>query len=490
MSEPPAKADSFPLVSSFLQRFQPPPALASVLVVVLLASLALVPIIIQIRIRELRTELRTVADPARALVTELQMRLAMEAVGARGYMLTGQQSYVTIYREQRRTRWEAYASLLPLAEQLGVTIDVATLHLGTIFRTADSLVAPVMGGQVPVETYVEQLPIREAAFTRATSTVALLDREIGDVTVTRQNAIQDIERGGVLLTSLLVLLALAAAGGVARLMDERKRAANQRERLLESEHAARLASEAAQNEAEQRRRELESMTESRAGLMRGFSHDVKNPLGAADGYLELLENEIMGPVTEKQKASLARARKSIAAALRLIGDLLELARAESIQVEREEVDLRELIEELVDAYGGRAATKGLALSANVSVAIATVHTDGTRLRQILTNLFSNAIKYTPGGRVSATVAMRDDERPGRQGPWVTIDVTDTGPGIAEDQVGSLFREFYRADSAAGTEGAGIGLPISRRLARALGGDLTIESIAGVGSTFTVWLPAG
>jgi signal transduction histidine kinase len=490
MSDPPANADSFPLVSGFLRRFQPPPALASVLVVVLLASLALVPIIIQIRIRELRTELRAVADPARALVTELQMRLAMEAVGARGYMLTGQQSYVTIYREQRRARWAAYASLLPLVEQLGAPIEAETLQLGAIFRTADSLVAPVMGGQVSVETYIEQLPIREAAFTRAASTVALVDREIGDVTATRQNAIQDIERGGVVLTTFLVVIALAAAGGVARLMDERKRAANQRERLLESEHAARLASEAAQNEAERRREELERMTESRAGLMRGFSHDVKNPLGAADGYLELLENEILGPVTEKQKASLARARRSLAAALRLIGDLLELARAESIQVEREEVDLRELIEELVDAYGGRAATKGLALSADLSAEVETVHTDGTRVRQILTNLFSNAIKYTPGGRVTASVRMRDDERPGRKGPWVTVDVADTGPGIAEDQVGSLFREFYRADTAAGTEGAGIGLPISRRLARALGGDLTIASTVGMGSTFTVWLPVG
>ena len=230
------------------------------------------------------------------------------------------------------------------------------------------------------------------------------------------------------------------------------------------------------------------MTESRAALMRGFSHDVKNPLGAADGYLELLENEIMGPVTDKQRQSLGRARRSLAAALRLIGDLIELARAESIQVERTEVDLKQLIEELLEAYSGRAETKGLALSAEFSPEVETVHTDRTRVRQILTNLFSNAIKYSSEGGVIASVRLRDEERRGRRGPWVRIDITDTGPGIAEDQERHLFREYYRADSAVGTEGTGIGLPISRRLARALGGDLTVSSTLGKGSTFTVWLP--
>jgi signal transduction histidine kinase len=292
------------------------------------------------------------------------------------------------------------------------------------------------------------------------------------------------------LTSLLVLIALVAAGGVARLIDERKHAAQQRERLLESERAARAASEAAHDEAERRRDELERVTESRAGLMRGFSHDVKNPLGAADGYLELLESGIMGPVTDKQKESLMRARRALAAALRLIGDLLELARAEAITVQRGEVDLRRLVAELLDEHRGRATTKGLNLSADFSGEIGTIHTDETRVRQILANLLSNAIKYTPGGSVSVSVRTRDQEWRGGEGPWVTIDVTDTGPGLSDVQERSLFREYYRAETSAGTEGTGIGLPISRRLARALGGDLTVDSVVGKGSTFSVWLPAG
>jgi signal transduction histidine kinase len=222
--------------------------------------------------------------------------------------------------------------------------------------------------------------------------------------------------------------------------------------------------------------------------MRGFSHDVKNPLGAADGYLELLESGIMGPVTEKQRESLARARRSLAAALRLIGDLLELARAESIEVDRAEVDLEGLIEELLETYSGRAETKGLAMSAAFPADLEPVYTDRARLRQILANLLSNAIKYSSAGRVTVSVRMQDEEWRGQRGPWVRIDVTDTGPGIAEDQERFLFREYFRADSAAGTNGMGIGLPISRRLARALGGDVTVSSTLGKGSTFTVWLP--
>jgi signal transduction histidine kinase len=475
--------------SGLPRRFLPPLALAPVLVVVLLAALALVPILIQVKIRKLRTELTTIADPARAMVTELQLRLAMEALGARGFMLTGQQSYITIYREQQRARSDAYTTLLPLAERLGSPVDAETRELGEIFTSADSLLAPVISGQLSVEMYMEELPLREAAFTRAASTVALIDRGISEWAEARRGAIQSSERAGLLLTSVLVLLALTATGGVLQLIKEHKTVADQRERLLESERAARMAIEVARDEAERKREQLERMTESRAGLMRGFSHDVKNPLGAADGYLELLEDEIMGPVSEKQRESLARARRSLAAALRLIGDLIELARAESIQVEREEVDLRELIEELLEEYGGRAETKGLALSAEFSAEVETVNTDRTRLRQILMNLFSNAIKYSSAGRVTASVRVRDLERQGRRGPWVRIDVTDTGPGIAEDQERHLFREYYRADSAVGTEGTGIGLPISRRLARALGGDLTVNSTLGKGSTFTVWLPA-
>jgi signal transduction histidine kinase len=482
----PASGAAFP---EDVQKSSPPSTLAPVLIIALLISLAIVPILIQIRIRALRTEIAEVADPARALVTELQLRLAMEGVGARGFMLTGQDSYAAVYYVAQRERSHAYAQLLPLTRQLGPSLEADALELGPIFHEADSLLAEVMSGQVPVDRFLERLPERQAAFTRATATVALLDRAIGEKMTTQRQAIRSTERIGVFLTSVLVLLALAAAVAAVRFMAERRRAAEERESLLEAERSARAVIEKGKVEAEQRREELERVTASRAELMRGFSHDVKNPLGAADGYLELLEEGIIGPVTAKQKESLGRARRSIATALRLIGDLLELARAEAIEIEREAVDLQELVRELVEENRARAGAKNLELSAEMSIDSEEVRTDATRVRQIVGNLLSNAIKYTLRGGVSVRVAMRNEKRRGRDGRWAAIDVTDTGPGIAADQEGLLFREFHRLDSAAGTDGAGIGLAISRRLAHALGGDLTIDSELGRGSTFTLWLPA-
>jgi signal transduction histidine kinase len=450
--------------------------------------LALVPILIQIRIRELRAEIMDVAEPARALVTELQLRLTLEATGARGFLLTRQDSYAAVYREAQRERSRAYAELLPFTRQLNQSIETNALELGSILQEADSLLAGVMSGRISVEQYLEELPERQAAFTQATEAVALIDRAISAATETRRQAIRITERVGVLLTSFLALAALGAVVVVARLMAERKRAGEERERLLEAERSARAESERARAEAELRRQDLERVTESRAGLMRGFSHDVKNPLGAADGYLELFEEGILGPVSEKQKESLGRARRSIAAALRLIGDLLELARAEEIEIEREAVDLRDLLKEIVDENRARAAAKDLELFAEIEVELDSVPTDAARVRQIVGNLLSNAIKYTPRGRITVGLAMQAGERQGRDGLWATIDVTDTGPGVAEDQAPLLFREFSRLDSSDGIAGAGIGLAISRRLARALGGDLTVESELGRGSTFTLWLP--
>ncbi|MGE5523797.1 MAG: ATP-binding protein [Rhodospirillaceae bacterium] len=109
-----------------------------------------------------------------------------------------------------------------------------------------------------------------------------------------------------------------------------------------------------------------------------------------------------------------------------------------------------------------------------------------RARQVLANLLSNALKYTPAGRVTVDAAL---QRSGalRPGSWITVRVIDTGPGIPQNQHEHIFHEFTRLDPEA-QHGAGIGLAISRRIARLLGGDLTVESEFGHGSTFTFWLP--
>lgn len=241
-------------------------------------------------------------------------------------------------------------------------------------------------------------------------------------------------------------------------------------------------------ESERRREELESLMESRARLIRGFSHDLKNPLGAADGYLELIESGVFTD-PEKRELSVARARRAIHSALSLIQDLSELARVEAgqIDVRLQPVDVRRLVTEMVEDYRAQAEARGLELECALPPELPIVQSDAGRIGQILGNLISNGVKYTPAGRVRVRA---EAGRPGpRPGEWVSVEVEDTGIGIAEDQQHLLFREFTRL-SPSNTPGAGLGLAISQRVAEALSGCITVRSEAGRGSVFTLWLPCG
>ncbi|MGH7638753.1 MAG: PAS domain-containing sensor histidine kinase, partial [Gemmatimonadaceae bacterium] len=263
-------------------------------------------------------------------------------------------------------------------------------------------------------------------------------------------------------------------------ISERKRLDRVRERLLEREREARA-------EAERRREELERVTESRTRLMRGFSHDVKNPLGAADGYAQLLEDGIYGELPAKQVDSVKRIRRSIQRSLHLIHDLMELARAESGQIELERVpcNVAGLVRESAEDFRAQATAAGLTLEIRTADPLDT-QIDPPRGRQILSNLLSNAVKYTNAGGITVNADHGGDGAP-RPGSWIAIRVTDTGPGIPPEKQEMIFQEFTRLDPDA-QQGAGVGLAISRRIARLLGGDITVESRVGRGSTFTLWLP--
>jgi signal transduction histidine kinase/CHASE3 domain sensor protein len=243
-------------------------------------------------------------------------------------------------------------------------------------------------------------------------------------------------------------------------------------------------------ESEERRLDLERTTESRARLMRGFGHDVKNPLGAAEGYAQLLEEGLTNGLTPRQKESVRKIRSSIRSALRLIDDLLDIARAEAgrLQLRREPVDLRTLAAETVEEFRAAALAKSLALEARAPERDLVIRSDEGRIRQILGNLIANAIRHTPErGRVTVRVAPGEEGRAPWPGRWVGVAVSDSGPGIPEQQREAVFQEFTRVQPGAGA-GAGIGLAISRTLARALGGEITLESAVGRGSNFTLWLP--
>jgi PAS domain S-box-containing protein len=235
--------------------------------------------------------------------------------------------------------------------------------------------------------------------------------------------------------------------------------------------------------------ERKRTAESRVRLVRGFTHDVKNPLGAADGYLALLEEGVMGALEPKQHESIQHARESIRRALDLIGNVLELARAETgrVEIHKASMNPAAVVNDVVDAFRAQAREKGLSIAVVETREMPPIESDAARVRQIVANLVSNAVKYTPtGGRIEAAVGTRSTGTPG-PGDWIAIEVSDDGPGIPADKQRTLFKEFTRFDPDA-AEGAGIGLAISQRLAAALDGIITVESEAGVGSKFTLWLP--
>jgi signal transduction histidine kinase len=256
-------------------------------------------------------------------------------------------------------------------------------------------------------------------------------------------------------------------------------------------HLATLAYEKVRllDEARAGRDELERVMKSRDRLMRGFSHDVKNPLGAADGYADLLDSGIYGELQPEQKSSVQRIRRSIRRALDLIDDLHELARAESgsIVFRHELVDIGDLVRASGEEYRGAADAAGLPLTVDVADDIPLVETDGVRIRQIVGNLLSNAIKYTRTGAVTVHVRKYPAVVVRKTRRWIDIEVTDSGEGIPADKQEQIFEEFSRLDTS-GRPGAGLGLAISKRLAEALGGQIMVNSEVGCGSTFTLRLP--
>ena len=264
---------------------------------------------------------------------------------------------------------------------------------------------------------------------------------------------------------------------------ERIAADAERQRLLEAERRSRA-------EAEEREGELTRVTESRARLLRGFSHDLKNPLGAADGYLELLEDGVFGALEAGQADGVRGVRESIGTALRLIEDLLAMARAESgeLPIRTAPMDVRSLVSLAAEEYRSMAEAKGLGMRVDIPHPIPPVEGDEHRVRQVLGNLLSNAVKYTDEGGIVLSAAMQDRE-PGGPGSWLALSVADTGRGIPEGEQEFLFQEFHRLGDRDDRSGAGIGLAISRHIADALGGDITVRSETGVGSTFTLWLPS-
>ncbi len=221
-----------------------------------------------------------------------------------------------------------------------------------------------------------------------------------------------------------------------------------------------------------------------------LSHDLRSPLNAIDSYAELLEMEILGPISDRQREALGRIRMSGRHLLAVLENVLEMARLNAgvVRVHPQLVSLTQIVEEATLVVGHSATAKEQALVTEVGAALV-VRADPDRLRQALINLIGNAIKYTaPKGTIRLSTALCEAEG----GHWGTIAIADTGPGISTEKLEEIFQPYYRipGSDTDSSEGAGLGLAISRELVRQMGGDIEVESELGRGSTFTVRLPLG
>ncbi|MBV9880840.1 MAG: HAMP domain-containing histidine kinase [Gemmatirosa sp.] len=436
-------------VPSALQRR----ALASlVATAVILLVLVAMPIGVALHERAHWRFVTDVLDPARVAVNDLEAAQAMMAVGD-ALALDGDTAAAdSVRREARQVVARDLAELTRAATTLGVD---AVERLVLLRDAIDEEPPPGLSAAARAR--------RQAAAVDATDHFErwLTERARAERAETRR-----LEQWSQGMTALLVPLALVAMLLVAR----------------SGRQVVALADAAARDHAA-----LRESTAAKSALMHGVTHDLKNPLGAALGYVSLLEEGLIGPLDPQARGVVTRIRHLLDTTVHALQDLLELARAESreLAIAPRPIDLGVLAAECARDHEAVARGAGLALTAAPPPRPVQVSTDPARVRQILENLIGNAVKYTPAG---GHVAVAVDHADGR----ARIVVTDDGPGVPAEHRERVFEEFFRLPSHDGGDGApagtGVGLAISRRLARRLGGDLTVGAAEGGGAAFVLVLP--
>jgi GAF domain-containing protein len=242
-------------------------------------------------------------------------------------------------------------------------------------------------------------------------------------------------------------------------------------------------------EIEDKSRQLELASEHKSQFLASMSHELRTPLNAIIGLTEMMVTNVRRFGTEKALEPLRRVNAAGTHLLSLINEVLDLSKIEAgkLELNPEPVDLARLIDEVIDTAGQLAEKNQNRLIVEAQENVGALTADAMRLKQVLLNLLSNACKFTKEGEVALRVRKVADGR-----DWVELDVADTGIGMTAEQQAKLFQDFTQADSLTARRygGTGLGLALSRKLARMMGGDVTVTSEAGKGSVFTVRLPGG
>lgn len=437
---------------------------AAVLAVFALVAL---PVLRAVQVRPLYEEMRTVTEPSRNLLTRIHVALALEQSLLRDFIEGGDSIAAIRYRKAVADERRAYEELAPLVLRLGPAVRRDFEQLRELERAWHAEIDKLL--VQPGARRFTRDPMHARIYEDILLTAARLDEGLNAEAGNRRAAIEATNSAQVWITFAVGAIALSTA-------------------ILIAWIGRRLRSFAMNEESGRRR--LEEAIESRARLMRGITHDLRNPLQTITGSAELLAEEIPGKLNAAQLEIIQRISSSARQLLSLVSDLLQLSMAEGGRLSFRPIRtaIPELLRPLVKAYAAEAKSRQLELTLEVESEDMAIVTDPQRVTQIVQNLISNALKYTPaGGRVIVSVAMRASPENSGASDLLAIDVSDTGQGIPQEQLDTIFDEFARLDTHRSLPGSGLGLAIARRVAVLLGGNLTLAS-SPAGSTFTLWLP--
>jgi PAS domain S-box-containing protein len=290
-----------------------------------------------------------------------------------------------------------------------------------------------------------------------------------------------VDAHGVAVAIVSVLHDLSGREENARLYEELKRFS------AELEERVRLATADLERKNERlhwQSRELEKASRLKSEFLASMSHELRTPINALLGYAALLLDQVYGELTAQQSEALERIRGSAHHLLELINDILDLARIEAgkMPVHLEPVQLSDVLAEVRAQVEALLGSRPVAFTCRIPPEPPLLHSDRTKLRQILLNLLSNAVKFTHEGTVTLEVSV--------EGELVRFVVSDTGIGIRESDLATIWDDFRQVDQSSTREygGTGLGLSITRKLVERLEGEIEVQSIYGVGTTFSVTLP--
>ncbi len=299
-------------------------------------------------------------------------------------------------------------------------------------------------------------------------------------------------RGGSLTEGQIIALVeyLVVGGGMVAICAALRRAVLDNERALEDLEESRGALLLAKTDAEAAKLAAEEANAAKSDFLANMSHELRTPLSAVIGYSEMLEEEVEELGEKTMLEDLGKIKSNAKHLLSLINDVLDLSKVEANKMDLfvEPLEVAAFVRDTASTVDSLVKRKGNELVVDVSGDAGSMRTDIVKLRQCLFNLLSNAAKFTEGGRITLTV--RRETVFG--GDWLTFAVADTGIGMTPEQVDRLFQRFTQADETTTRQfgGTGLGLALSRAFAQLLGGDISVTSVPGQGTCFTLRLPAG